>query len=90
MKKLTALLFVLAFSVTALGACGGPCEKAYKKLEKCTLKELPKKNHAEFKKALKANKDKFMKECKKQKSKVEDCVKIDDCKKFDKCMDKIK
>ena len=90
MKKLAALLLVVAFAVPALAACGSPCDKAFAKVEKCTLKEIPKKARKKFKKNFKKMKKEFMSECKKKESKVKDCVKIDDCKKFDECMEKIK
>jgi hypothetical protein len=90
MKKLAALLFVVAFAVPALTACGSPCDKAFAKMEKCTLKEIPEKSRAKAKKSFAKMKDKFISECKKKEGKVKDCAKIDDCKKFDACMEKIK
>lgn len=90
MKKLAVLLFVVAFAAPALTACGGTCDKAFAKFEKCALKEIPKKHRKKFKKSVKKMKTKFMDECKKKESKVKDCVKMDDCKKFDECMEKVK
>ncbi|MFH2009884.1 MAG: hypothetical protein ABI333_25035 [bacterium] len=90
MKQLTAVLFVLIFGALALGACGDPCEKSFRKFEKCALKELPERSHAEFKKGLNVTKDKWMSKCSKAKNEVKDCNKIDDCKKFEECVGKIK
>jgi len=90
MKKFAAILFVMVFGALTLTACGDPCDKAFEKVKSCALKDLPKDKHAEYKKDMDKMKKTFMTECKKNKSKIKDCVKISDCKKFDECMEKIK
>jgi len=90
MKNLTAALLLLGLGAFPLAACDSPCDKAFKKFEKCALKDTPEKSHAKLKEMLAATKDKFMKKCKKSESQIKACNKIDDCKKFMKCGDSIK
>lgn len=94
MKKLSACLLVSTFFLGSLAfsGCGDPCEKAFKKYRECAYnqlkelggEELAKEGIEEIDKA----KDEFLKECKKHKDKIKDCVKIDDCKKFEECVEK--
>ena len=80
MKSLmTALLaFTLALGMLFTTGCGGTCEKAWKKTQKCS-KSLG---------VGKMKKDQFMKGCKKHEGAFKKCLDKDNCPQFWLCVGK--